>query len=286
MPNIDQFPARSGRVIKEDGTVVNEANGVNPDGSRNVQLMGSNLTDVVTLQNTAGAAGAGVVLPTNGYGVALLAISGVFVGTITFEGQGPDGAWYTISALQRGTGAISTTANAAGLYELNVRGLAAVRANITSYTSGNITVKGQAQPMPASDHFVNAKSTIDGSNVIVPQDMQARLVNTAQAQQSQVIAPSGTNAQATWQPVPDGMSEFINNISSDNGNAGINTNVFWSEDNSTISGKTLATNATADAQQYKTSKTWFPVGGAFYKVEIFNGDTVAHTCSSNIKFRP
>ncbi|AGK52041.1 hypothetical protein [Bacillus sp. 1NLA3E] len=45
MPDINQYMPRSGRVIKEDGTVVNEANGNNADGSRNVSLSGSNVPD-------------------------------------------------------------------------------------------------------------------------------------------------------------------------------------------------------------------------------------------------
>lgn len=43
MPDINQYMPRSGRIIKEDNTVVNEAAGINADGSRNVQLAGSTL---------------------------------------------------------------------------------------------------------------------------------------------------------------------------------------------------------------------------------------------------
>ncbi len=50
MPNIDQFQARSGRLIKEDGTVVNEANGINADGSQNVSLVSSNVAQPVDIQ--------------------------------------------------------------------------------------------------------------------------------------------------------------------------------------------------------------------------------------------
>lgn len=41
MVDINQYAPRSGRLIKEDNTIVNEANGINADGSRNVQLTGS-----------------------------------------------------------------------------------------------------------------------------------------------------------------------------------------------------------------------------------------------------
>ncbi|CRF28964.1 Uncharacterised protein [Mycobacterium tuberculosis] len=41
MYDISKFSARSGRIIKEDGSVVNEAEGIQSDGSRLVKLMGS-----------------------------------------------------------------------------------------------------------------------------------------------------------------------------------------------------------------------------------------------------
>lgn len=41
MQDINKMAARSGKVIKSDNTVVNEADGINQDGSRNVTLTGS-----------------------------------------------------------------------------------------------------------------------------------------------------------------------------------------------------------------------------------------------------
>ncbi|MCZ8512415.1 hypothetical protein O9H85_08205 [Paenibacillus filicis] len=110
-----------------------------------MQQSGSTLSSVVTLQNAANALGNGNPLNTSGYGVAELAVSGTFVGTIIFEGQGPDGNWYAVNAFQRGTNSASPTASATGLYEVNARGLTSVRARISSYTSGSITVIGVAQ---------------------------------------------------------------------------------------------------------------------------------------------
>jgi len=40
--DLNKYAARSGRVLKEDGSWVNEAEGINADGSRLVQLTGSN----------------------------------------------------------------------------------------------------------------------------------------------------------------------------------------------------------------------------------------------------
>lgn len=41
MPDINKMAARSGKVIRSDNTIANEADGINLDGSRKVQLTGS-----------------------------------------------------------------------------------------------------------------------------------------------------------------------------------------------------------------------------------------------------
>lgn len=41
--NIEQYPSRSGRLVREDGSVVNEADGLNADGSRNIRQLGTNV---------------------------------------------------------------------------------------------------------------------------------------------------------------------------------------------------------------------------------------------------
>jgi hypothetical protein len=116
------------------------------------QTISNTLSTVITLQNAASTTGVGTPLPTSGQGVASIAISGTFVATITFEGQAADGNWYGINVRQRGGATIASTATGTGLFEINVLGLTAVRANITSYISGNITVKGQTQALtPTSD---------------------------------------------------------------------------------------------------------------------------------------
>jgi hypothetical protein len=38
MANINSMSPRTGRIIKEDNTIVNEADGINADGSRNVRI--------------------------------------------------------------------------------------------------------------------------------------------------------------------------------------------------------------------------------------------------------
>jgi hypothetical protein len=135
----------------------------------------------------------------------------------------------------------------------------------------------------SADNPLNVKTA--SSDVIQPTDQQARLTVTQQAQAGVLIAPSTSNVQASWTPVPDGMTEFMTNMVADAGVSGTSVNVNWSEDGSATSGKQYGT-IQGGAGTQKTSIQWYPVAGAFYKLEIYNGDTAAHTCSANIKFRP
>jgi hypothetical protein len=123
------------------------------------------------------------------------------------------------------------------------------------------------------------------SDAIVPTDMQARLINTNAAQAAVAVAPSSNNTQSTWTLVPDGMSEFINNLTIDAALANVYMTVYWSEDGTTTTGRTQPTVSNSIAATQKTSTQWFPIGGTYYKTDIFNGDTALHTCSANIKFR-
>lgn len=113
-------------------------------------ISGFPLGAVVTMQNAASATGQGTALPVSGDGVALIAVSGTFSATITWQGVGPDGNTYTVEAQARNGGTVATTATTTGLFEVNARGLSSVYANITTYASGSVTVKGTAQPLGAA----------------------------------------------------------------------------------------------------------------------------------------
>jgi hypothetical protein len=70
MPDINSYAPRSGRMIRENGTVVNEADGIQSDGSRFVSQIGSNvqIADATAAWANSAAAGTAVnldvVLPT------------------------------------------------------------------------------------------------------------------------------------------------------------------------------------------------------------------------------
>jgi hypothetical protein len=135
------------------------------------------------------------------------------------------------------------------------------------------------------DEYNPLATKLEESVVSVPFDHQYTWTGEAPTHTGVLIANSQTNTQSTWQQVPEGMTEFIINHVAEGFVPNLFTHVQWSNDQSTVIGKTNNATATAQAQQ-KTSTQWYPVGGAFYKGEIYNGDATPHTCSMNIKFRP
>lgn len=101
---------------------------------------------LVTLQSAAAATGNGTALQTAGFGSARLQVTGTFVGTLTFEGTIDGTTWVALEGVNT-SGARVTTATATGLFLFSVAGLMAIRARVSAYTSGSITVLG----MPIRD---------------------------------------------------------------------------------------------------------------------------------------
>jgi len=97
-----------------------------------------------TLQSAATANGNGIDFTVDGYGVSMLQVTGTFSATITFYGSIDGTNFVAISATDTNTGAIGTTATAAGIFRVNCAGYQKVRAVISGYASGTITVTGRA----------------------------------------------------------------------------------------------------------------------------------------------
>lgn len=97
------------------------------------------MVDSSSLQSAAAAIGNGTAVSVQGYSTAIIAISGTFVGTIVFEGQGPDDVWYTLNAKPVGGYSLVSSVSTAGAWLLDVAALTSVRARISAYTSGSIT---------------------------------------------------------------------------------------------------------------------------------------------------
>jgi hypothetical protein len=73
-------------------------------------------------------------------------VEGISGDTITFEGTIDNDTWYALRFTPLTTGTAATTATADGIYQstLPVLGLLKVRARISTYGSGTITVSGVA----------------------------------------------------------------------------------------------------------------------------------------------
>lgn len=105
--------------------------------------MRSSATGVTTLQSAAGATGNGTVFLVDGCRSAMFQISGTFVGTITFEATVDGSNWvtYALSDISTTARTHATTQTTAGIYTADdLAGLMAIRARISAWTSGAITV--------------------------------------------------------------------------------------------------------------------------------------------------
>ena len=97
-----------------------------------------------TLQTAAVAIGNGTNQDVSGYSTVAFQITGTFVGTVTFETTNDDTNWTSLLCTQVGANTIGTIATAPGIFRASVGGLKTVRARVSAWTSGSITVVGRA----------------------------------------------------------------------------------------------------------------------------------------------
>lgn len=100
-------------------------------------------SETFALQQAAAATGDGNVLDVIGQAAAVIALTGTFVGTVTFEATLNGSTWFSIMAVKLGDGSIATTATSTGLYRISCAGLTSLRARVSAYTSGSITATGR-----------------------------------------------------------------------------------------------------------------------------------------------
>lgn len=100
-------------------------------------------SEMLSMQNAAVATGNGTSLDVVGQAGVVVAVTGTFVGTVTFEGTLDDTNWFSVMAVKLGDGAIATTATTPGLYRISCAALTSVRARVSAWTSGSITAKGR-----------------------------------------------------------------------------------------------------------------------------------------------
>ncbi len=103
----------------------------------------------IAMQAAAGATGNGTAIITADAAALVMQIAGTFVGTVSFEANIDNTNWVAIQAVNLGDGSVATTATASGLFGCIVAGLYAVRARVSAWTSGTITVTGLATTAPS-----------------------------------------------------------------------------------------------------------------------------------------
>lgn len=138
-----------------------------------------------TLQNAAGANGNGTVLALLGSASIIFTVTQTgFTGTVNFECS-EDGTNYDpLQVQQEGTNYIATsitgsTTTATHLYEASVAGLQTVRARVSGFSAGTVTVTAHAIPTTDASRVVNAVNT-DGQKATYSAAKQA-LVPVASA---------------------------------------------------------------------------------------------------------
>ena len=98
----------------------------------------------VVMQSAAAATGNGTAIDTTDaigcYSTLALQVKGITTATVSFEATIDGTNWVALRMTPIATGTTATTATADGIYQADVRGLLQVRARISAWTSGTITV--------------------------------------------------------------------------------------------------------------------------------------------------
>lgn len=101
----------------------------------------------IIMQNAAVATGNGTAVvctraQQGSASILAMQIQGITTATVTFEATIDGSNWVAVLATSLTSGTAATTATADGLYRVTVTGLIQVRARISAWTSGAITVTG------------------------------------------------------------------------------------------------------------------------------------------------
>ena len=174
------------------------------------------------LQSAATATGDGTTLPVASYDMAVLQISGTFSATVTWEATLDGSTWFTWFAFNY-AGTRGATATATGVYMTPCRGFFGLRARISAYTSGSVTVRGRAMSGALDAYqFGQQEATLDGDQIDIDwnptyytpdttpaeaddaDDLSAHLYGIDQALAARVKADGSVPLTADWD-IGDGL---------------------------------------------------------------------------------
>ena len=133
---------------------------INADGSLTVVSEAGSLISG-TLQSAAAANGNGTALALSGEATVVFTVNMVgFTGTVNFEGSEDGTNFDTIEIDQSSSGTIASsvtgsTTTSIHTYVASVSGLQSVRARVSSFSAGTVTVTAHAAPETFSTHAIN-----------------------------------------------------------------------------------------------------------------------------------
>lgn len=148
------------------------------------------VTPDATVTGALAALNATLTLPMNGRSSAAIDISGVFVGTIQFEGQVlATGTWTPVNTVKAGSTVIVQTTTTTGVHRLTPAALSNVRVNMTAFTSGSAAINMVASA-GAGGTFLN-QSLPPGANVIGSVTVPVTAVTATASITTQNLVPAG-----------------------------------------------------------------------------------------------
>lgn len=138
----------AGNLDEEHGESINPIPvvSVGADGAVLALVPGGKYSTIL-MQNAAVAAGNGNLAPCTSAALGAMTtltmqITGISGDTITFEATIDGTNFVALQATNLNTGSAATTATANGLYRIVCAGLTSVRARISTFSAGTITVRG------------------------------------------------------------------------------------------------------------------------------------------------
>ena len=147
-------------VAPQASTVATSSDGTKYAASLVQQVASSSANG--TLQNAAAANGNGTALALLGNASVIFTVNmSGFTGTVNFEVTEDNTNWDPLQTQQEGNNLITTyvtgsTTTAIHLYEGSTAGLQSVRARISGYSAGTVTVTAHAIPVSDAPRVVNA----------------------------------------------------------------------------------------------------------------------------------
>lgn len=158
-----------------------------------VNITTAKIPTATTMQNAATANGNGTNLSAAGYGTAIVSITasvGMSGGTtINFEASTDNTTFVAVQAINVGTNTIATTTTATGDWHVNIAGYSFLRARISAYSAGTITIKGW--PITTSD-----VSPVVNANIVANSSTN-QSVNVAQIAGTTTDTNSGNKSAGT-----------------------------------------------------------------------------------------